>query len=77
MKQGIFDSKNYAVFHSKSLGMSQLSPAKNVESLLHELKMLSLAQYFLNSFTTWANLNKFTTLPSKQYFLFKNVYLSY
>ena len=77
MKQGFFESKNYAVFQSKPLGMSQLSPAENAENLLHELKTLSLPQYFLNSFTTWANLNKFTLLPSTQYFSFKNVYLSY
>ena len=69
MKQGIFESMNYTLFWSKPLGMSQLSPAENAESLLHELKTLSLAQYFLNSFTTQANLYEFTVLPSKQYLL--------
>src|ERR1700752_3078108 len=63
IKQGVFESKNYAIFQSKPLGISWLSPAENAESLLHELKMLSMAQYFLNSYKARAALYKFTVLP--------------
>jgi hypothetical protein len=63
MKQGVFELKNYAIFQSRPLGMSWLSPTENTESLLHELKMLSMAQYFLNSYKARAASYKFTTLP--------------
>jgi hypothetical protein len=52
--QGVFKDQHYAIFQSKPLGNEWLTAEANVVSLLQELKMLHIGQYFLSSFISCA-----------------------
>ena len=61
--QGVFELNNYAIFQSRPLGISWLTEGENAEALLHELRMLSLAQFFLDSYKARALSYNFSELP--------------
>ena len=65
LQQGIFESKNYAIFQSRSLGKYWNTPRENGDSLLRELKTLTLGQFFLNSYKARAMTYNYKNLPGK------------
>jgi hypothetical protein len=54
---------HYAIFQNRPLGTTGSTEAENATDLINELKVLSVSQYFLDSFIKRAGVYNYTSLP--------------
>jgi hypothetical protein len=62
--QGLLGTVHHAIFQTRSFGGSGSTEVENAVDLTNELKVLSVAQYFLESFIKRAAAYGYTSLPS-------------
>jgi hypothetical protein len=60
----LLGTAHHAIFQARNFGGSSPTDAENKSDLINELKILSVAQYFLDSFKRQAAAYDYTSLPS-------------
>ena len=62
-QQGVLGSVHHTIFQARPLGIYRSTETENTADLTNELKVLSIAQYFLDTFKMCAVSYGYTSLP--------------